>query len=149
MKKLFILTLLALAPLVQSCQTTETIVSSPYTLDKSKTKVFTAKTFMFKNYYFTYKDGKATLVYQQDSRLTGGSQTPIFLTLKEDQTSKRNQLFVDSSGQISVKVINNNQVKLRLDKATYTLYTENYLEDVHPDTEKILADVINWRKDNY
>ncbi|MGG5505252.1 MULTISPECIES: hypothetical protein [unclassified Myroides] len=148
MKKLFLLTILALAPLVQSCQTTETIVSSPYTLDKNKTKVFTAKTLLFKNYYFTYKDGKATLVYQQDSKLNG-TQTPIFLTLEEDQTSKRHQLFVDSSKQISVRVINNNQVKLRLDKATYTLYTENYLEEVHPDTEKILADVAIWRKDNY
>ncbi|MBB1138534.1 hypothetical protein [Myroides sp. WP-1] len=148
MKKLFLLTILALSPLVQSCQTTETIVSSPYTLDKSKTKVFTAKTLLFKNYYFTYKDGKATLVYQQDSKLNG-TQTPIFLTLEEDQTSKRHQLFVDSSKQISVRVINNNQVKLRLDKATYTLYTENYLEEVHPDTEKILADVAIWRKDNY
>ncbi|MDM1045372.1 hypothetical protein HX004_11470 [Myroides sp. 1354] len=148
MKKLFLLTVLALAPLVQSCQTTETIVSSPYTLDKNKTKVFTAKTFMFKNYYFTYKDGKATLVYQQDTRLNG-AQTPIFLTLEEDQNSKRHQLFVDSSGQISVRVINNAQVKLRLDKVTYTLYTENYLDEVHPDTEKILADVAIWRKDNY
>lgn len=148
MKKLFLLTILALSPLVQSCQTTETIVSSPYTLDKSKTKVFTAKTLLFKNYYFTYKDGKATLVYQQDSKLNG-TQTPVFLTLEEDQTSKRHQLFVDSSKQISVRVINNNQVKLRLDKATYTLYTENYLEEVHPDTEKILADVAIWRKDNY
>lgn len=148
MKKLFLLTILALAPLVQSCQTTETIVSSPYTLDKNKTKVFTAKTFMFKNYYFTYKDGKATLVYQQDTRLNG-AQTPIFLTLEEDQNSKRHQLFVDSSGQISVRVINNAQVKLRLDKVTYTLYTENYLDEVHPDTEKILADVAIWRKDNY
>ncbi|MDR0224719.1 hypothetical protein [Myroides sp. TSA_177.3] len=148
MKKLFLLTLLALAPLVQSCQTTETIVSSPYTLDKSKTKVFTAKTFMFKNYYFTYKDGKATLVYQQDMKLNG-VQAPIFLTLEEDQTSKRHQLFVDSSRQISVKVINNAKVKLRLDKVTYTLYTENYLESVHSDTDKILADVAIWRKDNY
>lgn len=148
MKKLFLLTVLALAPLVQSCQTTETIVSSPYTLDKNKTKVFTAKTFMFKNYYFTYKDGKATLVYQQDTRLNG-AQTPIFLTLEEDQNSKRHQLFVDSSGQISVRVINNAQVKLRLDKVTYTLYTENYLDEIHPDTEKILADVAIWRKDNY
>lgn len=148
MKKLFLLTVLALAPLVQSCQTTETIVSSPYTLDKNKTKVFTAKTFMFKNYYFTYKDGKATLVYQQDTRLNG-AQTPIFLTLEEDQNSKRHQLFVDSSGQISVRVINNAQVKLRLDKVTYTLYTENYLDEVHSDTEKILADVAIWRKDNY
>ncbi|WP_158961315.1 hypothetical protein [Myroides fluvii] len=148
MKKLFLLTLLALAPLVQSCQTTETIVSSPYTLDKSKTKVFTAKTFMFKNYYFTYKDGKATLVYQQDIRLNG-VQSPIFLTLEEDQSSKRHQLFVDKSGQISVRVMNNAQVKLRLDKVTYNLYTENYLDEVHSDTEKILADVVLWRKDNY
>lgn len=148
MKKLFLLTVLALAPLVQSCQTTETIVSSPYTLDKNKTKVFATKTFMFKNYYFTYKDGKATLVYQQDTKLNG-VQPPIFLTLEEDQNSKRHQLFVDSSGQISVRVINNTQVKLRLDKVTYTLYTENYLDQVHPDTEKILADVAIWRKDNY
>lgn len=148
MKKLFLLTILALAPLTQSCQTTETIVSSPYTLDKSKTKVFTAKTFLFKNYYFTYKEGKATLVYQQDSKLNG-TQTPIFLTLEEDKTFKRHQLFVDSSRQISVKVINNNQVKLRLDKVTYTLYTENYLEEIHSDTEKILADIAIWRKDNY
>ncbi|WP_413512746.1 hypothetical protein [Myroides odoratus] len=148
MKKLFLLTILGLAPLLQSCQTTETIVSSPYTLDKSKTKVFTAKTFMFKNYYFTYKDGKATLVYQQDSKLKG-TQTPVFLTLEEDQSSKRHQLFVDSSKQISVRVINNYQVKLRLDKATYTLYTENYIEDVSSDTEKILANLALWRKDNY
>lgn len=148
MKKLFLLTILGLAPLLQSCQTTETIVSSPYTLDKSKTKVFTAKTFMFKNYYFTYKDGKATLVYQQDSKLKG-TQTPVFLTLEEDQSSKRHQLFVDSSKQISVRVINNYQVKLRLDKATYTLYTENYMEDVSSDTEKILANLALWRKDNY
>lgn len=148
MKKLFLLTVLALAPLVQSCQTTETIVSSPYTLDKNKTKVFATKTFMFKNYYFTYKDGKATLVYQQDTKLNG-VQPPIFLTLEEDQNSKRHQLFVDSSGQISVRVINNTQVKLRLDKVTYTLYTENYLDQIHADTEKILADVAIWRKDNY
>ena len=148
MKKLFLVAVLALAPLVQSCQTTETIVSSPYTLDKTKTKVFTAKTFMFKNYYFTYKDGKATLVYQQDSKLNG-TQTPVFLTLEEDQTSKRQQVFVDSSRQISVRVINKNQVKLRLDKVTYTLNTENFVDDIHPDTEKILADVALWRKDNY
>lgn len=148
MKKLFLLTILGLAPLLQSCQTTETIVSSPYTLDKNKTKVFAAKTFMFKNYYFTYKDGKATLVYQQDSKLKG-TQTPIFLTLEEDQSSKRHQLFVDSSKQISVRVINNYQVKLRLDKATYTLYTENYMEDLNSDTEKILANLALWRKDNY
>ena len=148
MKKLFLLTVLALTPLVQSCQTTETIVSSPYTLDKNKTKVFATKTFMFKNYYFTYKDGKATLVYQQDTKLNG-VQPPIFLTLEEDQNSKRHQLFVDSSGQITVRVINKTQVKLRLDKVTYTLYTDNYLDELHADTEKIMADVALWRQDNY
>ncbi|WP_410879675.1 hypothetical protein [Myroides sp. DW712] len=148
MKKLFLLTVLALTPLVQSCQTTETIVSSPYTLDKNKTKVFAAKTFMFKNYYFTYKDGKATLVYQQDTKLNG-VQPPIFLTLEEDQNSKRQQLFVDSSGQITVRVINKTKVKLRLDKVTYTLYTANYLDELHADTEKIMADVAIWRQDNY
>lgn len=148
MNKLFLLTLLAFSPLIQSCQTTETIVSSPYTLDKSKTKVFATKTFMFKNYYFTYKEGKATLVYQQDSKLNG-PQTPIFLTLKEDQSSKRHQLFSDSSKQITVKVISNHEVKLRLDKTTYTLYTEKYMEEINADTAKILADIALWQKEHY
>jgi len=148
MNKLFLLTLLAFSPLIQSCQTTETIVSSPYTLDKSKTKVFATKTFMFKNYYFTYKEGKATLVYQQDSKLNG-PQTPIFLTLEEDQSSKRHQLFSDSSKQITVKVISNHEVKLRLDKTTYTLYTEKYMEEINADTAKILADIALWQKEHY
>lgn len=130
--------------LFQSCQTTETIVSSPYKLNKSETTVYSAKTFMFKNYFFTYKDGEATLVYQQDDKLNKKSE-PIFLNLKESKSNGRYQEFIDSSNQISVKIINQYEVRLQLDKARYTLYTSNHLKEVNSDTDKILADMAIWK----
>lgn len=130
--------------LLQSCQTTETIVSAPYKLNKSETTVYSAKTFMFKNYFFTYKDGEATLVYQQDDKLNKKSE-PIFLKLQENNSNGRYQEFIDSSKQISVKIINQYEVRLQLDKARYTLYTSNHLKEVNADTDKILADMAIWK----
>ncbi len=145
MKQSFSLLMVTLFGLLfQSCQTTETIVSSPFKLNKSETTVYSAKTFMFKNYFFTYKDGEATLVYQQDDKLTKKSE-PIFLKLKENKSNNRYQEFIDSSEQISVKIINQYEVRLQLDKVRYTLYTSNYLKEVNADTEKILADMAIWK----
>lgn len=145
MKSSFYLLMLTFSGLLlQSCQTTETIVSAPYKLNKSETTVYSAKTFMFKNYFFTYKDGEATLVYQQDDKLNKKSE-PIFLKLQENNSNSRYQEFIDSSKQISVKIINQYEVRLQLDKARYTLYTSNHLKEVNADTDKILADMAIWK----
>ncbi|MEC4116850.1 hypothetical protein [Myroides phaeus] len=145
MKSSFYLLMLTFSGLLlQSCQTTETIVSAPYKLNKSETTVYSAKTFMFKNYFFTYKDGEATLVYQQDDKLNKKSE-PIFLKLQENNSNGRYQEFIDSSKQISVKIINQYEVRLQLDKARYTLYTSNHLKEVNADTDKILADMAIWK----
>ncbi|WP_158209340.1 hypothetical protein [Myroides phaeus] len=145
MKSSFYLLMLTFSGLLlQSCQTTETIVSAPYKLNKSETTIYSAKTFMFKNYFFTYKDGEATLVYQQDDKLNKKSE-PIFLKLQENNSNGRYQEFIDSSKQISVKIINQYEVRLQLDKARYTLYTSNHLKEVNADTDKILADMAIWK----
>lgn len=99
---------------------------------------------MFKNYFFTYKDGEATLVYQQDDKLNKKSD-PIFLNLKENKSNGRYQEFIDSSNQISVKIINQYEVRLQLDKARYTLYTSKHLKEINADTDKILADMAIWK----
>ncbi|MEK6451380.1 MULTISPECIES: hypothetical protein [unclassified Myroides] len=145
MKSSFYLLMLTFSGLLlQSCQTTETIVSAPYKLNKSETTIYSAKTFMFKNYFFTYKDGEATLVYQQDDKLNKKSE-PIFLKLQENNSNGSYQEFIDSSKQISVKIINQYEVRLQLDKARYTLYTSNHLKEVNADTDKILADMAIWK----
>ncbi|MDM1360432.1 hypothetical protein HX052_11275 [Myroides marinus] len=149
MKAIYSLLLsLALATLIVSCQTTETIVSSPYKLEKKKSIVYSAKTFMFKNYYFTYQDGEATLVYQQDSKLNQDS-TPIYLTLTENKENTRYQEFIDKSKQITVKIISDHEVRLQLDRARYTLYTSNHLKEVNADTHRILANSSIWKNDRY
>lgn len=99
---------------------------------------------MFKNYFFTYKDGEATLVYQQDDKLNKKSE-PIFLKLQENNSNSRYQEFIDPSKQITVKIINQHEVRLQLDKARYTLYTSNHLKEVNADTDKILADMAIWK----
>ncbi|WP_010250732.1 hypothetical protein [Myroides injenensis] len=131
-----------------SCQTTETIVSSPYLLNKEKATVFSAKTFLFKNYFFTFKNGQATLIYQQDKKLNKDAQ-PVFLPLVENKNAKKYQEFTDAKNQIVVKIINDHEVRLQLDKARYTLYTSKFLEEVNADTEKILADIAIWRDAKY
>lgn len=131
-----------------SCQTTETIVSSPYQLNKEKATVFAAKTFLFKNYFFTFKNGQATLIYQQDKKLNKDAQ-PVFLPLVENKNAKKYQEFTDTKNQIVVKIINDHEVRLQLDKARYTLYTSKFLEEVNADTEKILADIAIWRDAKY
>lgn len=131
-----------------SCHTTETIVSTPYKLQDKKAIVFTAKTFMFKNYFFTYKDGEATLVYQQDAKLSE-NRAPVYLTLTENKDNTRYQEFEDPSKQITVKIISEYEVRLQLDKARYTLYTSNHLNEVNADTSRILADIALWKRDRY
>ncbi|MGL4582459.1 MAG: hypothetical protein ACRCVU_05705 [Flavobacterium sp.] len=139
---------LALALTSTSCHTTETIVSTPYKLQDEKAIVFTANTFMFKNYFFTYKDGEATLVYQQDSKLAK-NRAPIYLTLIENKDNTRYQEFADPSKQITVKIISEYEVRLQLDKARYTLYTSSHLKEVNADTNRILADIALWKRDRY
>ncbi|MDR2224043.1 MAG: hypothetical protein LBE34_15085 [Flavobacteriaceae bacterium] len=136
-------TLLSLLIIVMcySCQTTETIVTSPYKLNENKTTVYSAKTFMFKNYYFTYKDGEATLVYQQDPILNG-DMDPVYLPLKKQEGESRYQEFTDSSQQISVKIINENEVRLKINKTRHTLYTENYLKAVDASRNNVIANNI-------
>lgn len=131
-----------------SCHTTETIVSSPYKLQESKDIVYSTKTFMFKNYFFTFKDGDATLVYQQDAKLQKNNK-PIYLTLTENKENSRYQEFADATKQIKVKIISEYEVRLQLDKARYTLYTSNHLKEVNADTNRILADIELWKKANY
>ncbi|MCC9041519.1 hypothetical protein LNQ81_02155 [Myroides sp. M-43] len=131
-----------------SCQTTETIVSTPYKLQNEKTVVYSAKTFMFKNYFFSFKDGEATLVYQQDSKLNNNTE-PIYLTLIENKENKRYQEFTDKTKEISVKIISEHEVKLQLNKARYTLYTSSHLKEVNADNQRILADIAIWKNDKY
>ncbi|MDR0227732.1 MAG: hypothetical protein LBI72_01485 [Flavobacteriaceae bacterium] len=135
-----ILSLLIIA-MFYSCQTAETIVTSPYKLSENKTTVYSAKTFMFKNYYFTYQDGEATLVYQQDPILNGDVK-PVYLALKKQEGESRYQEFTDTSKQITVKIINENEVRLKINKTRHTLYTENYLKDVDATKNNVLANNI-------
>lgn len=128
-----------------SCQTTETIVSSPYNLSETKNVVYSAKTFMFKDYFFTYKEGEATLVYQQDPLLTGKSE-PVYLSLKEDKTHSKYQEFTDASKQIVVKIISQNEVRLRINKIRHTLYSPNHIKEINSDTDRILADIAIWKE---
>jgi len=138
----------ALAITCVSCQTTETIVSSPYKLQKENTITYSAKTFMFKNYFFTYKDGEATLVYQQDAAISKNN-SPIYLNLTENKENTRYQEFIDKSKQITVKIISEHEVRLQLDKARYTLYTSSHLKEVNADTQRILADIALWKNERY
>lgn len=96
---------------------------------------------MFKNYYFTYKDGEATLVYQQDPILNG-DMDPVYLPLKKQEGESRYQEFTDSSQQISVKIINENEVRLKINKTRHTLYTENYLKAVDASRNNVIANNI-------
>ena len=143
MKVLYILLSIIL---FASCHTAETIVSSPYTLHQENNIVYSAKTFMFKNYFFTYKDGEATLVYQQDPELNGAKE-PVYLKLNEEINSGRHQEFCTPNKQIVVKIINQNEVRLKIDKTRHTLYNPNYLKDVNADTDKILADIAIWKRE--
>lgn len=149
MKSLYSLLIpFALTIICVSCQTTETIVSSPYKLQKENTIMYSAETFMFKNYFFTYKDGEATLVYQQDAALSKDNN-PVYLNLTENKENTRYQEFVDKSKQITVKIISEHEVRLQLDKARYTLYTSNHLKEVNADTQRILADIALWKNERY
>lgn len=134
--------------LFASCHTAETIVSSPYSLKENKTIVYTAKTFMFKNYFFTYKDGEATLVYQQDAKLNSKLE-PTYLKLKEHTSTGKYQEFTDSSKEIVVKIINQNEVRLKINKVRHTLYNPNFIKDINADTSKILADIAIWKESHY
>ncbi|SER36860.1 hypothetical protein [Myroides profundi] len=138
----------SLAIICTSCHTTETIVSSPYKLKNEKTVVYSAKTFMFKNYFFTYENGEATLVYQQDAKLNEKTE-PVYLTLRENKENTRFQEFTDKTKQITVKIISDYEVRLQLDKARYTLYTSEHLKEVNADTQRILADIALWKNDRY
>jgi hypothetical protein len=149
MKKLMpLFCLFILTSILISCQTTETIVSSPYKLKNNNTTVYSAKTFMFKNYFFTYKNGEATLVYQQDKSLNKHSE-PVYLTLYENKNAIHYQEFRDSSKKIIVKILNENEVKLRINKATHTLYNPDYIQEINADTDKILADIAIWKESKY
>lgn len=149
MKSLYSLLIpFALAITCVSCQTTETIVSSPYKLQKENTITYSAKTFMFKNYFFTYKDGEATLVYQQDAAISKNN-SPVYLHLTENKENTRYQEFIDKSKQITVKIISEHEVRLQLDKARYTLYTSDHLKEVNADTQRILADIASWKNERY
>ena len=130
---------------IVGCKSSDAL--SSFTLDRSQTVVFSGKTFMFKNYYFTYKNGQATLVYLQDLKLSSDAE-PIFLALKENKNSRKYQEFTDSSKSIVVKVINKNEVRLQLDKARHTLYNAPIDTEISIKGENILADIAHW-KENY
>lgn len=120
---------------------------STYKLDQGKTVIYSGKTFLFKNYYFTFKDNQATLVYTQDVKLAPQSE-PIFLSLKENKNSRKYQEFTDSSKSIIVKVINENEVRLQLDKTRYTLRNNSIETVLSLENKAILADVDIWKKEH-
>lgn len=145
MRKVFSLNLIALTFIVfVSCQTTETIVASNYKIDQNHTSVYSAKTFFFKNYTFTFKEGKATLVYQQDNAIKKNSPK-IYLDLRENKQAAKYQEFTDKSNKIIVRVINDYEVILQLDKTRHTLYAPGYKNQIEQDTNRILADIAIWR----
>lgn len=121
---------------------------SAYKLDKEKTVVYSGKTFLFKNYYFTFKDNEATLVYTQDVKIAPQSE-PVFLALKENKESRKYQEFTDSSKSIIVKVISENEVRLQLDKTRYTLQNRPIeTAGTALESNAILADVDIWKKEH-
>ncbi|WP_230381547.1 MULTISPECIES: hypothetical protein [Myroides] len=103
---------------------------------------------MFKNYYFTYNNGEATLVYQQDKKLNNDSK-PVFLSLKENSEVTKYQEFIDEDREIIVRIISDHEVRLRVNKSSYTLYNPNYVKEANADTDKILADIAIWRNSKY
>ncbi len=127
------------------CKSSDSLAS--YSLDRNETVVFSGKAFMYKNYYFTYKNGQATLVYLQDLKLSPNAE-PIFLALKENKNSRKYQEFTDSSKSIVVKIINKNEVRLQLDKVRHTLHNAPIDTETSIKGESILADIAHW-KENY
>ena len=126
------------------CKSTDTLAT--YRLEQDKTVVYSGKTFLFKNYYFTFKDEQATLGYIQDQKIAPNSE-PIFLALKENKNSRKYQEFTDSSKSIIVKVISENEVRLQLDKTRYTL-RNNPIENVPSlENKAVLADLDIWKQE--
>lgn len=127
------------------CKSSDTL--STYKLDQEKTVIYSGKTFLFKNYYFTFKDNQATLVYTQDVKLAPQSE-PIFLALKENKNSRKFQEFTDSSNSIIVKIISENEVRLQLDKTRYTLRNNPIETVLSLENKAILADVDIWKQEH-
>lgn len=118
---------------------------SAYRLAKEQTFVYKTNAFMFKTYFFTFTDGEATLVYMQDAKLSNTS-SPVFLKLKENKESKKYQEFTDSSRRIVVKIINENEVRLQLDKVRHTLTNQSMLKNANPNDLEVLAEVAYWKE---
>lgn len=119
-----------------------------YKLNQQETVVYAADAFMFKSYYFTYKDNQATLIYKQDADKFPDS-APVFLKLRENRDQTRHQEFTDTSKRIVVKVISDKEIRLQLDKSRYTLYNDNSSKRMpNLEAKDILASVDSWKKEN-